>query len=106
MTLTALVNAAARSLLTGPNSARLLLREASVLAPSPERSTTALSKMMIIWHDGMTYCQPFLLLMMSQSTEVKADARFMVLMSSAMVSHVLLMVTVTAVVAGTSYRSL
>ena len=44
--------------------------------------------------------------MMSQSTEVKEDARFMELMSSAMVSHVPLMVTVTAGVADTSYRSL
>ena len=53
----------------------------------------------------MTYCQPFLLLMMSQSTEVKADARFMVLMSSAMVNHVPLTVTVTAGAADTLFHS-
>ena len=74
--------------------------------PSLARLTTALSKMMTIWHEGMIYYRPFLLQMMSQSTEVKEDARFMELMSSAMVSHVLLMVTVTAVVVVTSYRSL
>ena len=54
----------------------------------------------------MIYYRPFLLQMMSQSTEVKEDARFMELMSSAMVSHVPLTVTVTAGVADTSYRSL
>ena len=43
--------------------------------------------------------------MMSQSTEVKVDARFMELMSSAMVSHVQLTVIVTADAADTSFHS-
>lgn len=62
--------------------------------------------MMIIWREGMIYCRQFLLLMMSQSTEVKVDARFMELMSNAMVNHALLTGTVTAGAADTSYRSL
>ena len=53
----------------------------------------------------MTYCQPFLQLMMYQSTEVKADARFMELMSSAMVSLAPLTVTVTVGAADTSFHS-
>ena len=105
MTLTVLVNAVARSPRTVPNSARLLSKVVSVLEPSPARSTTALSKMMTTWHDGMTYCQPFLQLMMSQSTEVKVDARFMELMSSAMVSLAPLTAIVTAGAADTSFHS-
>ena len=43
--------------------------------------------------------------MMSQSTEVKVDVRFMELMSNVMVSHVPLTVTVTADAADTSFHS-